>query len=65
MAIWRVSTPHGERVARGPVDSGPAELLPAGTTIDSLLAAGSLDAEGAGPAPESSIVLAPVQGQEV
>jgi len=65
MAIWRVSTPHGERLARGPVDSGPAELLPAGTTIDSLLAAGSLDAESAGPAPESAIVLAPVQGQEV
>jgi 2-dehydro-3-deoxy-D-arabinonate dehydratase len=65
MAIWRVSTPHGERLARGPVDSGPAELLKAGTTIDSLLAAGSLDAEAAGPAPESAIVLAPVQGQEV
>src|SRR5690349_16353936 len=65
MAIWRVSTPHGERLARGPVDSGPAELLPAGTTIDSLLAAGSLDAESAGPAPASAIVLAPVQGQEV
>lgn len=65
MAIWRVSTPHGERLARGPVDSGPAELLPAGTTIDSLLAAGSLEAEGAGAAPASSIVLAPVQGQEV
>src|SRR3954471_21534439 len=65
MAIWRVSTPHGERLARGPVDSGPAELLAEGTTIDSLLAAGSLEAEGAGPAPASSIVLAPVQGQEV
>jgi 2-dehydro-3-deoxy-D-arabinonate dehydratase len=65
MAIWRVSTPHGERLARGPVDSGPAELLPASTTLDSLLAAGSLEAEGAGPAPGSSIVLAPVQGQEV
>src|SRR3954471_15407726 len=65
MAIWRVSTPHGERLARGPVDSGPAELLPVSTTIDALLAAGSLEADGAGPAPGSSIVLAPVQGQEV
>src|SRR3954464_14417093 len=64
MAIWRVSTPHGERLARGPVDSGPAELLPVSTTIDALLAAGSLEAEGVGPAPASSIVLAPVQGQE-
>ena len=65
MAIWRVSTPHGERLARGPVDSGPAELLRAGTTIDSLLAAGSLEAESDGAAPASAIVLAPVQGQEV
>ena len=65
MAIWRVSTPHGERVARGPVDSGPAELLPKGTTIDSLLAGGKVDVEGVGAVPESSIVLAPVQGQEV
>jgi 2-dehydro-3-deoxy-D-arabinonate dehydratase len=65
VAIWRVSTPHGERLARGPVDSGPAELLRAGTTIDSLLAAGSLEAESDGAAPASAIVLAPVQGQEV
>src|SRR3954449_7925044 len=65
MAIWRVSTPHGERLARGPVASGPAELLREGTTIDSLLAAGSLEAEGAGPAPATAIVLARVQGQEL
>jgi 2-dehydro-3-deoxy-D-arabinonate dehydratase len=65
MAIWRVSTPQGERLARGPVDSGPAELLPVGTTIDSLLAGGKVDVEGVGPVPASSIVLAPVQGQEV
>jgi 2-dehydro-3-deoxy-D-arabinonate dehydratase len=65
VAIWRVSTPHGERLARGPVATGPAELLPAATTIDTLLAAGSLDAEGVGAVPASSVVLAPVQGQEV
>jgi 2-dehydro-3-deoxy-D-arabinonate dehydratase len=65
VAIWRVSTPHGERLARGPVDSGPAELLPASTTIDSLLAGGKVDVEGVGPVPDSAIVLAPVQGQEV
>ena len=65
MAIWRVSTPQGERLARGPVSTGPAELLPAGATIDALLAAGSLEAEGVGAVPASSIVLAPVQGQEV
>jgi len=65
VAIWRVSTPQGERLARGPVASGPAELLPEGTTIDSLLAGGKVDVEGAGAVPASSIVLAPVQGQEV
>jgi 2-dehydro-3-deoxy-D-arabinonate dehydratase len=65
MAIWRVSTGQGERLARGPVESGPAELLAAGTTIDTLLAAGSLDAPGDGIAPAGSVALAPVGGQEV
>jgi 2-dehydro-3-deoxy-D-arabinonate dehydratase len=65
MAIWRVSTGQGERIARGPVESGPAELLAAGTTIDTLLAAGSLDAPGDGLAPAGSVALAPVGGQEV
>jgi 2-dehydro-3-deoxy-D-arabinonate dehydratase len=65
MAVWRVSTGHGERLARGSVESGPAELLSEGTTIDTLLAAGSLDAPGDGLAPAGSVTLAPVQGQEV
>src|SRR3954449_6856631 len=65
MAIWRVSTPHGERLARGPVASGPAELLAEGTTLDSLLAAGTLEAPAAGPLPAGAPVLAPVGGQEV
>jgi 2-dehydro-3-deoxy-D-arabinonate dehydratase len=65
MALWRVSTAQGERLARGPVATGPAELLAPGTTIDQLLAAGSLDAEAAGAVPAGSVVLAPVHGQEV
>ena len=65
MAIWRVSTAQGERLARGPVSTGPAELLPPGATIDALLAAGSLEAAGVGAVPAGSIVLAPVHGQEV
>jgi 2-dehydro-3-deoxy-D-arabinonate dehydratase len=65
MAIWRVSTAQGERLARGPVAGGPAELLPAGTTIDKLLANGSLETEAAGAVPAGSVVLAPVHGQEV
>jgi 2-dehydro-3-deoxy-D-arabinonate dehydratase len=63
MAIWRVQTAGGERVARGPVDGGPVELLRG--TLDELLAAGSLDAEVDGPVPAGSVVLAPVAGQEV
>ena len=27
MALWRVQTAEGERLARGPVDGGPVELL--------------------------------------
>ena len=65
MAVWRVSTAQGERLARGPVSSGPAELLRAGTTIDQLLAAGSLDAPADGAVPAGSVALAPVHGQEV
>jgi 2-dehydro-3-deoxy-D-arabinonate dehydratase len=64
MALWRVATPAGERLARGPVDGGPAELLAAGS-LDELLAAGSLDAAVVGPVPGSAVLLAPVQGQEV
>jgi 2-dehydro-3-deoxy-D-arabinonate dehydratase len=63
MAIWRVQTAGGERIARGPVDGGPVELLQG--TLDELLAAGSLDADVDGPVPAGSVVLAPVAGQEV
>ena len=42
MALWRVQTAEGERLARGPVDGGPVELLEG--TLDALLAAGTLDA---------------------
>src|SRR3954471_9077529 len=63
MALWRVQTAGGSRVARGPVDGGPVELL-AGS-LDALLAAGSLDADGDGPVPAGSVLLAPVEGQEV
>jgi 2-dehydro-3-deoxy-D-arabinonate dehydratase len=63
MAIWRVRTAEGERLARGPLDGGPVELLEG--TLDGLLAAGSLDAPAAGPVPDGAVVLAPVEGQEV
>ena len=38
MALWRVQTAEGERLARGPLDGGPVELLEG--TLDALLAAG-------------------------
>jgi 2-dehydro-3-deoxy-D-arabinonate dehydratase len=63
MALWRVQTAAGERLARGPVESGPVELIEG--TLDALLAAGSLDAPADGPVPAGSVVLAPVAGQEV
>ena len=49
MALWRVQTAEGERLARGPVDGGPVELLEG--TLDALLAAGTLDADADGPGP--------------
>jgi 2-dehydro-3-deoxy-D-arabinonate dehydratase len=63
MALWRIQTAGGERVARGPVEGGPVELLEG--TLDGLLAGGSLDAPATGPVPAGSVVLAPVAGQEV
>ena len=63
MALWRVQTAEGPRLARGPVDGGPVELLEG--TLDSLLAAGSLDAPATGPVPAGAVILAPVEGQEV
>src|SRR3954464_12082948 len=63
MALWRVQTAGGSRVARGPVDGGPVELL-AGS-LDAPVAAGSLVAGRGGPGPAGSVLLAPVEGQEV
>ena len=37
MALWRLRTPGGARLACGRVEAGPEELLPAGVTIDGLL----------------------------
>jgi len=63
MALWRVQTAEGDRLARGPVEGGPTELLEG--TLDGLLAAGSLAAPADGPVPAGSVVLAPVGAQEV
>ncbi len=65
MAVWRVRTAQGERLAGGSVEAGPTELLAPDATLDALLAGGDLRAPGDGPVPVASTVLAPVQGQEV
>jgi 2-dehydro-3-deoxy-D-arabinonate dehydratase len=65
VAIWRIQTAAGERLARGQAMTGPTELLDADATLDGMLAAGGLDADAAGPVPAGSTVLAPVAGQEV
>jgi 2-dehydro-3-deoxy-D-arabinonate dehydratase len=71
-AIFRLRLADGSiRLAGGTPDGGPTELLPAGTTVESLLAAGVAavaDAARAGSGegvPDGSVVLAPVDAQEV
>jgi 2-dehydro-3-deoxy-D-arabinonate dehydratase len=71
LALWRLRTAAGERLARGPVEAGPAELLPAGVTVDGLLGGrpGALAAALAGPSgapiPAGAVTAVPVGGQEV
>ena len=70
MALWRVLADGRPRLARGPADGGPAELLDAGATVDGVLGGdpGALERllDGPGePAPEGLAVLAPVGGQPV
>jgi 2-dehydro-3-deoxy-D-arabinonate dehydratase len=65
VALFRVRTAEGERLARGTVEAGPTELLGPDVTLDALLSQGTLDAPAGDPLPAGSTVLAPVQGQEV
>jgi 2-dehydro-3-deoxy-D-arabinonate dehydratase len=75
-ALYRLALPDGtQRLARGDVATGPAELLPATVDLDDLLSAtgsspgagltSALEGPGDGSVPEGSQVLAPVAGQEV
>jgi 2-dehydro-3-deoxy-D-arabinonate dehydratase len=70
VALWRVLTEGGSRLARGPV-TGPAELLEDGASLDAVLggAPGALAAllagPAAGPVPDGARPLAPVGGQPV
>lgn len=71
MAIWRVQTDGRPRLARGPVDAGPRELLAAGWTLGELLAQpDAWDAAAGGEltghkATTATGILAPTDEQEV
>jgi 2-dehydro-3-deoxy-D-arabinonate dehydratase len=72
-ALFRVALPDGSvRLARGDVDQGPAELLPAQVSVDHLLDGSTpaglsavLEGPADGPVAGDVRVLAPVEGQEV
>jgi 2-dehydro-3-deoxy-D-arabinonate dehydratase len=70
VALWQVELDGRPRLARGPAEAGPAELLDERATIDGVLGGepGALEAllEGPGePAPEGLAPLAPVGAQPV
>jgi 2-dehydro-3-deoxy-D-arabinonate dehydratase len=71
VALWRIQTEGGPRFARGPLDSGPRELLDATLSLDGLLGpAGPSLAELAelpspGPVPVGARLLAPLDRQPV
>ena len=71
MALWRVDTGDGVRLARGPVGGGPSELLEPSLDVDMLLSEGGpsladIDALPAdGTVPEGSNILAPTGSQPV
>jgi 2-dehydro-3-deoxy-D-arabinonate dehydratase len=71
MALWRLRTAVEARLALGPVEAGPGELLPAGVTVDGLLGgppgafADILVGPAGGPVPAGAMPAVPVGGQEV
>jgi len=73
VGLFRVAIADGSiRLARGPVDGGPAELLEEGLSVEIILRRGArglaaaLDGDGSGlPVPAGSRLLAPVDSQEV
>ena len=71
LALWRISTTDGPRLARGPVGDGPQDLLAATDALGDLLAADGpglaslADLPGAGAVPERFELLAPTDQQPV
>lgn len=71
MALWQVVIDGEHRLARGPADQGPQQLLPPWCTIDWLLGgdpdslATTLRGDMEGPVPSSARVVTPVGRQEI
>jgi 2-dehydro-3-deoxy-D-arabinonate dehydratase len=71
LALFRVRLPDGaDRLAAGPIDAGPRELLPPDLTIDRILSGDGPALDEAlhaidGPVPPGSETVAPVGGQEI
>lgn len=68
--MWRIGTPSGVRIARGPVTEGPRELLPVDSISELLSGDGPslvdmLRTDSCGPVPSGSELLAPVDEQEI
>ncbi len=70
-ALWRVRAAGAVRLARGPVDDGPSELLDPSLTVASLLADPDRPLErldrltGTGVVPADAVVLVPLDAQPV
>lgn len=70
-ALFRVAEDAGVRLARGPAEDGPAELLATTADVDELLSDGAaalarvLGGPAAGPLATGAPLLPPVCGQEV
>ena len=72
-ALFRVDLPgHGPSLARGDPMSGPQDLLPGDLSLDTLLSGGAgalsqvlADAPAVGAVPPGTIVVAPVESQEI
>lgn len=71
MALWRIWTAAGQRLARGGIEDGPKDLLAPDVTIDALLAgpagtlASALASATGEPVPSQTTTLAPIGNQEI
>lgn len=70
-ALWRVAVDGRVRLARGPVDQGPQELLESAGDVDELLCEGpqtvasAIEGHAVGVVPPGARTLVPIAGQEV